>query len=120
MKASYFIGNGFFGQSEVHDQAHSAAMFCPHCGQIWARVVVESPSAPWDIYQNGCILHPNVYIYTQGQPHGSIIPELFIHCQDASAGSGLLLSNLPEGIIRREFDLLMSRMEIPQQTEEIV
>jgi hypothetical protein len=76
-------------------------MFCPTCGEIWARMPVGGSSQPWRIIGGYCEQHPGPSTYVV---HGSLMlnwePEL--------------TAILPDDVIRREFDLHMRLWEREQ------
>ena len=79
----------------VHAEAQQPApyaMFCPTCGEIWARMPVDGSTRGWRIIGGHCEQHPGPSRYVV---HGSLIlnwePEL--------------TAILPDEVIRREFEL---------------
>ena len=60
----FFVGNEYLGSSDrlpvfVHEQQQrpqSVAYFCPECGDVWARAVIEGVDySPWSM---SCSKHP--------------------------------------------------------------
>jgi hypothetical protein len=100
--ADYFVGSRYLGRSSVLDEAYSLAFFCPVCGEVWGRVVVEG-AAQWSLTQNACERHLNFVIYTHGQPPGSLLTPSGATALEAWAGSAGLLKNFPPAAVEREF-----------------
>jgi predicted RNA-binding Zn-ribbon protein involved in translation (DUF1610 family) len=106
-RADYFVGSRYFGASQVNPKSRSLAYFCPTCGEIWGRAVVEN-CEEWDLYTNSCEKHENRNIYTHGQPPGCFLHAFFVNCLDAVAWSPVVLSNFPPELLRREFELTIN------------
>jgi len=73
----------------------SVAYFCPHCGEVWARLVSDRSKADWIAYHVGCdrCEQPNLFA-----PAGSLLLSF----------DTLLESSLPLALLRREVLLLRS------------
>jgi hypothetical protein len=96
----FFIDGQYYGSGEdkirfVHAEAQEPmpyAMFCPTCGEIWARMPVENSQREWRIIGGYCEKHPGVSPYVV---HGSLIlawePDLY-DC-------------MPPEMLKREFEL---------------
>jgi hypothetical protein len=98
-----------FGSSEDHirfvggeaQEPIPYMMWCPKCGEIWARMPVDGSRREWRIIGGYCEQHPGPSTYVI---HGSLMlnwePEL--------------TAILPDDVIRREFDLHMRLWEKEQ------
>lgn len=81
----FFIGNSYLGSGEdhlrfIHGEAQQPwpyAMFCPACGEVWARMPVDGSDREWSSMHRHCEAHSH---YSREVP-GSLIlawePELF-------------------------------------------
>jgi hypothetical protein len=81
----------------VHGEAQHPqpyAMFCPTCGEIWARMPVDGSNREWRIIGGYCEQHPGASRYVV---HGSLM----------LAWEPELTEILPDEVIRREFELHM-------------
>lgn len=100
----FYIWGNYYGsaperQRFVHgilqDPQHYA-MFCPECGEIWARMPVDGvhTSNWWRIIGGNCERHPGPSRFVVA---GSLMMEWEKELQEI----------LPDGVIRREFELHM-------------
>jgi hypothetical protein len=81
----------------IHAEAQEPqpyAMFCPTCGEIWAKMPVDGSNREWRIIGGYCEQHPGPSRYTV---HGSLM----------LAWEPELTEILPDEVIRREFELHM-------------
>ena len=104
-KLLFFIKEDFLGEAAFDPGSHpatgyrrfGAALFCPDCGDIWARVVLlnsKGEQAPFLSEQVACHLHPD-----QWNVPGSIL---------ANRLEGLL-PILPAAVLTREFLIHLNR-----------
>lgn len=63
MPAAYFLGTQLLGSTiayhkwdDTEDARFSEALFCPVCGDIWARIV-ESLATTWHVTNRECSKH---------------------------------------------------------------
>ena len=91
------LGSGTEHMRFVHAEAQQPqpyAMFCPTCGEMWARMPVDGSNREWRIIGGYCEQHPGPSRYVV---HGSLMlqwePEL--------------TAILPDEVIRREFEVHM-------------
>jgi len=64
IRQDFFLGSSYLGTAERKLQflgthvvlPESKLWFCPHCGDVWARAVVEK--AEWQSYRVPCPKHP--------------------------------------------------------------
>jgi len=64
----FFVGDKYYGSAEarkriIHGELQEPqhyAMFCPECGEVWARMPVEGVTTPnwWRIIGGNCRRHP--------------------------------------------------------------
>jgi hypothetical protein len=95
----YFVGTQYLGQgTRPYERAHnvvipphSLAFFCQKCGEVWARVVVESGSE-FQVYSRRCLKH-SCHIF---DPGGSL---WFIWDRDWQ-------NALPKAVLQREVVLM--------------
>jgi len=83
-------------------QPSNLAYFCSECGEIWGRVTYEQEDQFWQIHVRECGEHGTENVLTPWM--GSF----------RSIGQGDLLTfaaDWPVEVVRREFDLLMDKME---------
>lgn len=93
MTAHYFLGTRLLGSTEQPQtwdgvyRSRSIAYFCPKCGDIWGRIVIDSKD--WMVLTVGCEWHPEWSFY----PGGSFI----------RSWNPRWPQELPEAVLRREF-----------------
>lgn len=63
-----FLGNALLGRGvaaphPLHGPWHRA-WFCPHCGEIWARAVVDLPNIEWQVWHGLCPRHASPSWFT--------------------------------------------------------
>lgn len=96
----FYIGATYLGSSEdhirfIHGEAQQPVpyvMFCPACGEVWARMPVVNSMANWRIIGGYCELH--------GKSARYVVPgSLMLNWEPE------LTKILPDAVIRREFDL---------------
>ena len=102
----FWVGNTYLGSAEdrlrfVHAEAQQPqpyAMFCPTCGEIWARMPVDGSQREWRIVGGHCEQHPGPSRFVVA---GSLImvwePELY--------------EILPEEVLKRELRLHLNLLE---------
>jgi len=102
----FWLGNTYLGSAEDHlrfvhaevQQPQPYAMFCPTCGELWARMPVDGSSREWRIIGGYCERHPGTSRFVVP---GSLIlnwePELY--------------EILPEAVLRRELLLHLDLLE---------
>lgn len=106
LRRHFHIHGQYYGSGEeklryVHGELQQPApyaMFCPHCGEIWARMPVDGSNREWVIIGGYCEQHPGPSRFVV---HGSLIlqwePELYL--------------SLSSEMIRREFEVHMRLWE---------
>jgi hypothetical protein len=80
-----------------HKPRGSTGYYCPHCGDVWARLI-NPKSSQWVFYAADCEKHPTAYNTLFGVPAGSICKSYDLPLLDA----------LPLDLLRREVLLLRS------------
>ena len=108
MIATYFFGGWELDSTEVpeHDvvKLRSQTFFCPTCGQIWARVVING--AEWSCKEQPCQLHPDLSGWDR--IHGSMASSRSFEM--AWPGDwAITLEYLPRKILQREFELSLKQ-----------
>ena len=87
------------GRSDLRWQRTGYALFCRHCGEVWARLsVMNSSGEPqvYDVWPVSCKKHPDRWNIP-----GSILANRLIK----------LLDLMPEAVVRREFNLLLEQVD---------
>ena len=95
----FYVNDQYLGSSEdhirfIHGEAQHPVpyvMFCPCCGEIWARMPVVNSMADWRIVGGYCERH--------GKSRYAIAGSLMLQWEPE------LTAILPDGVIRREFEL---------------
>lgn len=98
MRAHYFVGTELIGSCDAIWWSlasgpvwYSQALLCPHCGDLWARLIVE-PGQDWQATLRGCPRHS----WLDHAP-GSLLPPW-----------GVPLDTVPYNVLRREFLLTLN------------
>ena len=104
----FYIWSNYYGAAEehkriIHAELHEPqhyAMFCPECGEVWARMPVDGVGTPnwWRIIGGNCERHPPTSRYVVG---GSLILNWEQELTDL----------LPEAVLRRELELHLKLVE---------
>ena len=110
--AAYFVNNHFLasGAVEAVGKPDSIAYFCPTCGEVWARVVVEGCS--WHVDPAPCEKHRAACVPSWGKVPGSLLTSV-----DSRAGTlpnmyqARAIENLPPAVLRREAEVLFNLYE---------
>jgi hypothetical protein len=101
---AFYLGTTLLGTSSITTREfvpNSHAMFCPTCGEIWGRIVVDPNS--WHVHSAACERHPR-----RGVPDWANLPGCFTSGTMPStllgvAGAARALDILPLAVLRREF-----------------
>lgn len=96
----FLLGAENLGSAEdslrfIHGEAQQPqpyAMFCPGCGEVWARMPVSGSNREWHVVNRHCEAHPGPSRYIV---HGSLI----------SNWEPELTAIFPDEVIKREFEL---------------
>lgn len=99
---SFFVGDKYLGRGIARPPARGTpshyAWFCPQCGEIWARAVVELPGIEWQTYRVLCPRHQHPGWFTVP---GSIWQMLDTELNDA----------LPPAALQREFTIHLNHFD---------
>jgi hypothetical protein len=95
----FYVNDQYLGSSEdhirfIHGEAQHPVpyvMFCPCCGELWARMPVVNSMADWRIIGGYCERH--------GKSRYAIAGSLMLQWEPE------LTAILPDGVIQREFEL---------------
>lgn len=116
----FFIGNDFKGTTQrSYFQFHaklfegrpfdvkSNAWFCPTCGEVWARAILEDVGTgnthPYRVTMHGCSKHPSNNVQT---PPGSVMTWF-----------DELLPYLPPAMVEYEFNILMKYLDTKEEND---
>jgi hypothetical protein len=109
----YFIHNALVGQSRVPSPVpspESTCFFCRDCGEIWGRVWFTTPQTRFRVVTAACERHkagPWDFISVSG----SVLEDMFPRALDERAAFWpLTVDYLPEGMLRRELNLLLKEL----------
>ena len=101
-----FVGNTLLGEisydsgrSDLNWHRCSYALFCPHCGEIWARFAMQDSRGnhqSFEAIRVACIKHPDPWNIP-----GSLLAN---HLER-------LLESLPPAAVRREFEVHLNYIE---------
>ncbi len=111
--ALYFLHNKLVDQAtfKCDFTPHSLAYFCPTCGEIWGRIMVDG-GGYWSVEPASCEKHT-----PQGVPEWGKIPGAFCTSIDNRRQNlsvmwwGRALEHLPPTILQREFMLTLNHYE---------
>lgn len=119
MKQSLFADGEWLGDREVsayrladpNSKAYgtvlpyyNVAYFCPHCGEIWGRILYETARPEWQINIRQCARHATLGI--QAVYAGSLISS-----HPSAKEPGAWADDWPEAATRREFSILLQKLE---------
>lgn len=113
--AYYYVKQQLIDQGPVPHAPHSLAYFCQSCGDVWARIIVDT--APiFDVISRCCLRH----IPQSGSSWGAVPGTL---CQGAAdwistQSAAAALENLPWSVLTREFTLLYEHAFSRNQDEQ--
>ena len=105
-KLLFFIDQEFVGETTYDPQQAphwlehfntGALLYCPQCGDVWARIVVEklSPYVPnWQAWSTPCVKHPRFEFESCLLLGGSLL-----------SGRDNFIDYLPPNLVRREFEI---------------
>jgi len=114
--ADYFIGNEYYGRSMVPNQqpyaADSIAMFCPCCGEVWGRIVVEGRPY-WRVVTRACRKHTPTSALDWGAVPGSMLSQNLDPAFSVNAYSPMALEKAPEALLKYELELSLQWTGIP-------
>ena len=101
-----FVGNDLLGEisydsgrADLRWSRCSYAMFCPFCGDVWARIVMRDSSGyqqSFDAVRVACVKHPDPWNIP-----GSLLANRLEY----------LLESLPPAAVKREFEVHLNHFE---------
>jgi hypothetical protein len=107
--AVYFLANRSVGTSQIlsHIYPHSVVYVCPTCGEAWGRIFISGgESQYWEMEPTPCEKHQPSGVQDWGRVPGSLIVGTEISKRDMRVTAwGRAIEHLPEGLLKREFDL---------------
>jgi hypothetical protein len=111
--ALYFLHNKLLAQATFPCDftPHSLAYFCPTCGEVWGRIMIDGGKY-WSVEHVACEKH-----LPQGIPEWGNIPGAFCTNPNSSRNNlsimwwGRALEHLPLPILQREFALILNHYE---------
>lgn len=114
MKVQYILGKHVFCEAEIptpYAYPESTAFFCRHCGDIWARIWVQSRYPVWTLTHSSCEKHPaGRYDFTVVP--GSFIEDAFPLATDPRAAFWpRTLDWMPREVLARELILFLNHKE---------
>jgi len=117
-QATYFLHSKFSGQSIIESRFPplSLAYFCPVCGDIWARVVVEG--AGWAVEHAPCEKHKPTGGDDWGRVPGSLLLSQLSSKDLSTMWQGRAIENLPESLLARELSLHLKHFEESQNDND--
>lgn len=111
--ALYFLQNKLIGQTTFQCEAspHSLAYFCPTCGEVWGRVVVDGGKY-WSVQHVACEKHLPQGVPEWGKPPGCFCTDLDSRRRNLSVlWWGRAIEHLPPELLQRELLLTIQHYE---------
>ena len=122
MLQSFFINGQFRGHRTLESfwknrdggvyMTSNYALYCPTCGEVWARITIDKPGASWNFAARPCRQHPHS---GWGQLAGTLAdPPHWV-------GSPLAFSkDWPDGAVQWEFQSLLANYERSLTSEQTI